>query len=118
MSVFSIPGVMVGQYIAGEDLSASEGYPVKLNSNGELVKCVADDQMLGVLVNNPSLGRSGAVDVNGVEPAIAGGAIAYGDELGINSSGQVITHTTGAKVGYAMSTASQAGDWITMKVHV
>ncbi len=75
----------------------------------------ADANTLGIARTAASAGDTIAVDVLGIVTAEAGAAVSAGSTIKSDSSGRAITWaTSGAKVGVALSSASAAGDMITV----
>lgn len=62
----------------------------------------------GILQNTPMATDPADVGISGISKAVAGGVIAFGNELSINASGQLILWATGGakmKVGMALEPA-------------
>lgn len=79
---------------AGADLSAAQFSAVKLDTNGNVILAVAaTDQVIGVLENGPKANDTADVFLrsgNGSYKIKAGGTIAIGQKLTIDSSGRAI----------------------------
>lgn len=65
----------------------------------------AGTEAAGFAVTNAAIGEDFAVDVIGTSIATAGASIAAGAALQVGTNGQVITQTTGARIGFAMFAA-------------
>ncbi len=102
---------------AGEDLTTKMYHLVKLNNDGTIVLCGADERAIGVLDGKPRVGESVAVNVLGTSKVVVGGAVNIGDYLVSNANGQVITRTNETNViGIALENASNAGEIIEMLI--
>ena len=68
--------------------------------------------IIGVLQNDPKLGEAASVVCGGLTRGIAGGAIAPGDMVSANSTGQCVATTTANNkvVGKAVTATTTAGD--------
>lgn len=103
---------------AAADLSAKEGYAIKVDTSGyAAVQASANAGGIGVLVADPSLptaaGGAASVAMFGqVVKVSASGAITVGDKLGIDGAGQFKTHASGPMWGYALQTCTTAGQFI------
>lgn len=122
--VFSVAtesaSIGVGYLTASADYSpvANQFKAVKTHTvAGQVVLCtVLGEGILGILQNKPTLNQSADVTVLGSTKAQAGAALAAGDKLMTNASGQVITAATvGSRIiGQASEAASAAGQIITI----
>lgn len=85
---------------AAADLSSSQYFIVKQDSNGDVVlAAAATDKLLGVLENKPTSGGNASVRlVNsaGTAKVKAGGTIAIGDLITADSAGKAVATTTAA----------------------
>jgi hypothetical protein len=104
------------QTTAAADLSSSQFYVVKLTGARQVnLAAATTDVAYGILQNKPTLGQAADVGLLGVSKAVAGAAVAAGAGLMTNTSGQVITATTGNKrLGQAIEAATAAGQLITI----
>lgn len=102
---------------AGEDLSTAQFSPVKLNSNGDIVKATAaTDIVIGVLQDNPALGQMGSVMTFGVTKVKVYGQVTYGNLL-TAYTGLARAASSGNKVfGIALTSASGTGEIISALV--
>lgn len=106
---------------AGEDLSTAHGIMVKLNDKGQIVKCTAAaDPVIGVVIipipytEGDDRNCPGTCTERGVKvPAVASGAIAVGDTVGLAADGK-IAKATGAYIGVALEAAAAADEVITI----
>ena len=92
MAVTKIDPFDLEAALAAEDLSAWQHKLVKLNENGELVKCGAGETGF-VLQDKPIKGQVGTYAVEGRVKAIAGGAIKAGVPLSSSAGGTVVEAT-------------------------
>lgn len=99
---------------AGADLSSNQYYAIDLNSSGQAVLAGAGAKIVGVVQNAPVSGEAATVMVLGRSKGIAGAAVTAGAELEIDASGRFITLSTGTSVGFALESATQAGDIISV----
>lgn len=101
-------------YVVAEDLSSAKIGDV-------IVQTTASGKCIGIAQDAPAVGPGFPVRVctRGVCKAYAGAAIAYGDSLAVNSSGQVITAPTATEyvVGRAREAAVEVGDLISIEVN-
>lgn len=65
----------------------------------------AGAESAGFAVTDAAVGEYFAVDVIGTSLGIAGAAIAAGAAVQVGTAGQVITQTTGARLGFALFAA-------------
>lgn len=73
----------------------------------------ANGRCMGFANTSAAIGERAPVDVLGTTLAEAGAAISLGAQLGLDSSGRVVTYSTGAVVGSAaFSAAGASGDVI------
>ena len=104
-----IPGL-----VASGDLDAKQYHVVALATTAKAVKIAASGTVavLGILQNDPKSGEAASVVCAGMTKAVAGGAIAVGDLLTANSTGQCIATTTANNkvVGKAITAVTTAGD--------
>ena len=66
--------------------------------------------MKGLAISDAAAGEQVGVDVLGTSIAIAGGAIAEGDELEVGAGGQLVTLAAGVSVARALQAAGAAGE--------
>lgn len=98
-------------FVAGADLSARQYTLVTCNGvtadgeNRTVVTPAAGAKADGVLINNPGNTRAATVVVFGRTKVKAGGPIAAGAEVQALANGQVVTATTGIRVGKALEAA-------------
>jgi hypothetical protein len=90
------------------------------NGIGDVKLAGAASKCIGVAQDAPAVtaGQPVRVCVRGVCKAYAGAAIAYGDSVAPNASGQVITAPTATEyvLGRAREAAVEAGDLISIEV--
>lgn len=96
---------MTGQFLLGRsakansDLSAKQGFCLKLVTNGDTVDLIAaaTDRFHGVLLNNPTSGQTAEVATLGLVPAVSDGSgtsIGVGDLVGPDSNGRMVKKAT------------------------
>jgi len=99
-------------FIAGEDLSDKMYYVVKLDSNGNVVLCGANEVAIGVLDGKPKAGERVAVNILGTSKVVSGGEIAVGSKVVSDANGKVVTMPVASGtynvIGIALE--SSAGD--------
>jgi hypothetical protein len=98
---------------SGADLSAETNLYkfVKVSGESEVNVAGAADVAIGVLQNRPEQGEGADVVVAGRTQIVAGAAIADGNQVTCNASGQAIVATTGEPIfGIALTTVANAGE--------
>lgn len=104
-----IPGL-----VAAADLSTKQYHIAALASTARQVKvaAAATGTVIGILQNDPLAGEAASVVCAGMTKSVAGAAIAVGDLLTANSTGQCIATTTANNkvVGKALTAAANAGE--------
>jgi len=73
---------------AGADLSSSQYYFVKLNSDSEAVLCGNGEQAAGILQNKPEEGESASIAYAGVSMYIGAGSLAAGQAVASSTDGK------------------------------
>jgi hypothetical protein len=89
-------GQRLGTLVAGEDLSSSQFYAVKLNTSGAVVLAGAGDAAIGILQNDPALGESCNIhlsEAGGVSKGALGGSVSPGDALTSDANGKIVAGT-------------------------
>jgi len=79
---------------AGADLSSSQYYLTKLDTNGNTVLATADAVVIGSLQNKPKSGEAATIAIGETVKVVAGGTVAIGDSIVANANGKGITRTT------------------------
>lgn len=99
---------------AGADLRTKMYHLVKLDTDGNIVLCGANERAIGVLDGKPNVGENVAVNILGTTKVVAGGAIGIGDYVVSNANGQVVVKGNDDTniVGVALESASNAGEII------
>ena len=98
-------------FVAGADLSATQYTLVTCNGvaadgeNRTVVSPTAGGKADGVVINNPAADHAATVVVFGRTKVKAAGNIAAGAEVQTNANGQVVTASTGIRVGKALEAA-------------
>lgn len=77
--------------------------------NLSVAHATAGGRVFGVAVDDAAVGDLVGVARDGVLRVTAGGAIDPGAEVEVGSAGRVITKTTGAAIGYAVTAARNNG---------
>jgi len=103
---------------ADTDLEDYQYYPMKMNSDEEMVLASdAGDFMLGVLQNAPAAaGRTALVAVEGITKAVGGAVIAAGAMVQIGAGGKFVTQTTGVAAGMAVTGCGADGELFSLKI--
>lgn len=113
---FSAPGFRA----TGTSMATKQYYVVKHASTAGQCKLAStsDDEILGVLQNEPAASESALVAVLGVCKAAAEASVTAGCALTASSTGRVKKTTTDKHkvVGYALEASSSAGDIIMINV--
>jgi hypothetical protein len=110
---------------AGADLSAAANQYklVKLDSNGNAVLCAATtDVPIGVLQNTPANNDAAEIAFGGVSKVQAGAALAIGNQIGPNASGQAValtpgTDTTKYVIGVVLVANANSGGYVTALIN-
>jgi len=104
----------IESYIAGEDLSSSQYYLVKLDSTAsgkpEVSLAGAGERVEGILQNAPESGELADVLVEGDGQAVAAGTFNGGLELASDANGKLVTASAGDYVIGTGREPSQAAD--------
>lgn len=118
VDAYEIPGKRY-TYLSTGDLSTAIFHAVKLSGTGKrIVKCVADERIIGVLQNKPVLTDDAAtVMVDGVTKAVAGAAITVGQRVKPNAAGRFIPVSASEPVaGQAETAAAADGELFTLRI--
>lgn len=104
--------------VAAGDLSAKQFCAVGVNSAGRAAIADADDQVIGIVQNNPAAGQAANVAYGGVSKAKLGGTVAAGARVTSNASGEIVAATTGGDsvIGVAL-TGGASGEIVSILVH-
>lgn len=97
----------IGFCTASVSLASNQFYAVKI-TGAEQVGLVAatNDVVLGILQNTPLAGQAADVGFLGVSKCYAGASITAGNQLGVNTSGQIVTWSAGTVVGQALENSA------------
>lgn len=76
--------------VAAGDLSTKQFHAVGVNSAGRAAIADADDQLIGIVQNNPAAGQAANVAYGGISKAVLGGNVTAGNRVTANASGQII----------------------------
>lgn len=88
---------------AAADLSSSQYFFVKVDSNGKAALAGANDQAVGILQNKPASGETAEIAVFGVSKLVASAEITQGARLSATAAGKAVT-ATGTSVSDATAT--------------
>jgi len=105
---------------ANADFSAKQFYVCKMSASPAktiLLPTAVTDRPIGIVQNDPGLGKTASILVSGISKFVAGGNIAVGDNLGLKNDGTLVkvtpgTDTTVFLVGVAIE-AGVSGDILT-----
>lgn len=76
-------------FFAGEDLSGDQFKFVKLDPNGNVIKCTGvTDQPVGVLQNDPASGEEASVMITGISKVNASGVLALNAVIATDAASQ------------------------------
>ena len=105
-------------FVAEDDLSDYQYYPVEMNSDEEIILASdAGDFMLGVLQNAPdTAGNTCLVAVDGITKAVGGAVIAAGAMVQVGAGGKFVTQTTGVSAGMAVTACGADGEQFSLKI--
>lgn len=109
----------IGTLVAAADLSTKQYYLVKLSAANTVNVCAATtDIPIGVLTNKPAAGEACEITFFGVEKVKCGAGITAGNTIGTDNSGLAVAKTPGTdvgdyKIGQAITTSSNSGEFIT-----
>lgn len=84
--------------VAGEDLSDSQYYAVKLNSSGQVVLASTGEKITGIIQDDPESGIAGLVMTHGISKAVLGDTVTAGEYLAVDSAGRLVPATGEANV--------------------
>ena len=93
---------------AGADLSSSINRFCKLDSNGDVVLCGADEKALGAIFEAGGLGAPISVQLGGICKVVSSGNITAGARVASAASGLAKSGTTNP-VGIALNTVTTGG---------
>ena len=74
--------------VAAADLSAKQYYFADVDSNGKAALAGAGNDFIGVIGNKPTSGAAAEIIISGICPVVAGGTVAAGDAVKIDSDGK------------------------------
>jgi hypothetical protein len=77
--------------VAAADLSASQYFAVKVDSNGKAALAGAGEQAIGVVQNDPTAAQTATVRIGGVTKMKAGATIAAGARVAVDAAGKAKT---------------------------
>lgn len=90
---------------------------VKRTATGVVLCGAADAAFLGILQDNPALGRTATVKAGGRSKAVAGAAIAINALLTTDAAARFVTATTGQRV-HARALESASGSGVLLAVSI
>lgn len=109
--------VLSDSYLADVDLSTKQYFAVKLTSATNVDLEDGDGvASLGILLNQPGLAGQALVGIGGILKSVAGAAYAIDADLMVNTSGKLITATTGKRI-VAKALEAAAADAEVRSVH-
>lgn len=106
---------------ASGDLSAAQYKLGTINSSGKVAVTGAGAAADGVIRNDPAAADRAVALLTGrgtVSKVVAGAAVSVGDQLESDSTGRVITRSSGIRVGKALAAAAAAGDIIPVLLYL
>ena len=118
---YQIHGYPKPPLVAGVDLSGNQYRFVKAGtSEGQAAPiAAAADRPIGVQADRPRAGEAGDFVAFGIAEVVAGAAINYGVEIGLDAQGRAIPAGAGAYICvYALSAASAVGDRLSVFVNL
>jgi len=95
--VMEIPGVLA-PFEAAANLSAKQYYTVQISASQKVNVCGDGEPGIGILQNDPELGREASVMIAGISPAIYGGTVAANDNLASDAIGRMVVAAAGKNV--------------------
>lgn len=111
MAVTRLDGNDYDAKMAGADLSDKVGYCAKLDANGELVLCGANERAYGIITEDGADGDPITVAYRGLVKAIAGGAIDEGALVTSDANGKTVAGST-QSYGIARSAVTAENEWV------
>lgn len=112
MAAFEIPGLRFSAE-AGADVARRRF--VKLNASEKGVQTGEGESAVGVSMNDPKSGEVLEI-ADGIVMVEAGAAITAGTDVQSDADGKAITKDAGIKAGTALTSASAAGELVTVKM--
>ena len=106
---------------ASGDLSTKQYFLGTIDSNGQVAVTGAAAAADGVIQNDPAAqGRATSLlsTRGSVSKVVAGAAVSAGAALEADSSGRVVTRSSGVRVGKALEPAGAAGDIISVLLYL
>lgn len=94
---------------AAADLTAKQFYAVKVDSTGKAALAGAGEFAIGLLQNKPGSGQAATVAYGGISKALAGGTIAAGATVAVNSDGKLVDATEAKIASLDGNAASNVG---------
>jgi hypothetical protein len=113
MAIFKLVEGLTYAAVAAEDLSASLNRFVKLDGNGEVVLCGADEKAIGTLFEAAALGAAASIQMGGICKVVAGTSITAGARVACGANGKAKSGTTNP-VGIALDDAAGDGSVISV----
>jgi hypothetical protein len=120
---YESPGVSIGTFTAGADLSAKQYHFVIMASATTVnVATAITNAPIGILQNKPESGQQAIVQISGVSKVVADGTVAAGNFIGTSADAQADaispgTDTTVYMMGQCIQAAS-AGETTSMILNV
>ena len=117
---------IVATFEAGADLSGDQFKIVKLDANGNVIRCAATtDLAIGVLQNKPTSGQAATVLIAGISKVVANTNFALPNTIGVSGGGAATEGRATAQagnaanpvIGHALEAPSGAGSVFTASIN-
>lgn len=112
MAAFEIPNMRFSGEAGG---NIARYRFVKVNSSEQIVQAGAGDSVIGVSSQPANVGEVAEI-YDGIVMVEAGDAIQAGSDVESDDYGRAIPIASGKKAGYALTSASAAGELISVKL--
>jgi hypothetical protein len=113
MAIFKYAEGFSFSAVAAADLSSSLNLFAKIDSNGKIALCGADEKPAGVIYEAAALGAPCTIYSQYIAKVVASGAIAAGARVASAASGQAKTGTTNP-AGIALNATTAAGQLVSV----
>lgn len=102
---------------AAADLRTKQGYPVTINTSGQVALAAANTVDYGHLHNAPNTGEMARIVHHGkVVKAVAGGTITLGAKIATHANGYAVASTGQAVVGIALEAVASGSTFSMLKL--
>lgn len=96
---FEVAGFKPGVLVAGEDLSSYQFHPVKVHTDGTVLKSGEGEYSVGILQNKPVAGEACEIDMDGISKGMIGDTIANaGTKLKADTDSRLVAAGSGDHV--------------------